>query len=277
MEFTDILFEKAEGVATITINRPDFLNAFRYQTVEELIAALEDAGNDPTIGVIVLTGAGDRAFSAGGDVKEFQPGGYAGASWTGIGLRVEALHRLIRMVPKPVIAAVNGYAIGGGNVLQVVCDLSIAADTASFGQVGPRVGSFDPGFGTAYLARLVGERKAREIWFTCRRYTAQQALEMGLINAVVPAADLKAEVARWCNEILALSPTALKMVKFAFNADTENIAGIGMLGFAAVNLYYGTEESAEGHRAFHERRPTQFERFRTMPQHPRENPEESAD
>lgn len=265
MSFTDILFTKHAGVATITINRPDVLNAFRTQTVEELIMALEDAGNDPEIGVIVLTGAGDRAFSAGGDVKEFRPGGYEGASWTGIGLRVEMLHRLIRMVPKPVIAAVNGYAIGGGNVLQVVCDLSIAADTARFGQVGPRVGSFDPGFGTAYLARLVGERKAREIWFTCRRYTAQEALEMGLINAVVPSAELAAEVARWCQEILALSPTALKMIKYSFNADTESIAGIGMLGFGGVKLYYDTEEAVEGHKAFHEQRLPQFARFRASP------------
>lgn len=274
MTFSDILFTKTDGTATITINRPDFLNAFRTQTVEEMIAALEDAGADPEIGVIVITGAGERAFSAGGDVKEFQPGGYAGASWTGIGLRVDTLHRLIRTVPKPVIAAVNGYAIGGGNVLQVVCDLSIAADTAIFGQVGPRIGSFDPGFGTAYLSRLVGERKAREIWFTCRRYTAQQALEMGLINAVVPAADLLVEVARWCAEILALSPTALKMVKYSFNADTESIAGIGMLGFGAVGLYYGTEEAAEGHRAFQEQRPTQFEQFRAMPRRSQDNPDD---
>lgn len=198
MVFTDIVLTKAQGTATITINRPEVLNAFRAQTIDEMITALDDAGVDPEIGVVVLTGAGDRAFCVGGDVKEFRPGGYAGASWTGIGLKVDTVHRLIRNIPKPVIAAVNGYAIGGGNVLQVVCDLSIAAEHALFGQVGPRVGSFDPGFGTAYLSRLVGERKAREIWFTCRRYTAQEALAMGLVNAVVPPNELSNEVSRWC-------------------------------------------------------------------------------
>ncbi len=262
MTFTDIVLTKAHGTATITINRPQVLNAFRSQTVDEMATALEDAGTDPTIGVLVITGAGDRAFCVGGDVKEFRPGGYAGASWTGIGIKVETLHRLIRTTPKPVIAAVNGYAIGGGNVLQVVCDLSIAAEHAQFGQVGHRIGSFDPGFGTAYLSRLVGERKAREMWFTCRRYSAQEALAMGLVNAVVPANALSNEVVHWCDEILSLSPTALKMVKYSFTADTESIVGIGLLGFGALNLYYGTEEAAEGHQAFQERRPTEFERFR---------------
>ena len=263
--YTDILYTQADGVATITLNRPQVLNAFRPLTVDELINAFEAAGLDPTIGVIVLTGAGERSFCTGGDVKAFQPGGYSGASWTNTGLRIETLHRLIRAVPKPVIAAVNGYSIGGGNVLQVLCDLSIASDNAQFGQVGPRVGSFDPGFGTAYLARLVGERKAREIWFTCRRYSAQEALAMGLINAVVPQAQLQDEVLRWCKDMLALSPTALKMIKFSFNADTEHIAGLGMLGFGALGLYYGTAESAEGHYAFQEKRATQFSKFRRAP------------
>jgi dihydroxynaphthoic acid synthetase len=266
--FSDILLTKHAGIATVTINRPEALNAIRTRTVDELIAAFEDAGADPALGVIVLTGAGERAFCAGGDVKEFRPGGYAGASWTGIGLRVETLHRLIRSVPQPVIAAVNGYAIGGGNVLQVVCDLSIAAEHAQFGQAGPRVGSFDAGFGTAFLARLVGERKAREIWFTCRRYSAQEALAMGLINQVVPSGKLAEEIQRWCDEILALSPTALKMIKASFNADSEHIAGISQLAFGALTTYYGTEEAAEGHRALSERRPADFGRFRSPPPDP---------
>jgi dihydroxynaphthoic acid synthetase len=260
--FSDILLHTHGETATVTINRPDVLNAFRSQTIDELIDAFEQVGADPRIGVVVLTGAGDRSFCTGGDVKEFQPGGYAGASWTGIGARVDRLHQLIRAVPKPVIAAVNGYAIGGGNVLQVLCDLSIAAEHAQFGQAGPKVGSFDAGFGTAYLARLVGERKAREIWFTCRRYTAAQALDMGLINAVVPSADLSAEVARWCDDILALSPTALKLIKHSFNADTEHIAGLSQMALGALRLYYTSDEALEGHTAFHARRPTNFHAFR---------------
>jgi dihydroxynaphthoic acid synthetase len=261
-EFADLLVDVTDGVATITINRPAVLNAFRKRTVDELIAAFEAAGGDPSVGVIVLTGAGQRAFCVGGDVKEFGQGGYADASWAGIGLRVETLHRLIRGAPMPVIAAVNGYAIGGGNVLQVVCDLSIAAETARFGQVGPRVGSFDAGLGTAYLARLVGERKAREMWMLCRQYTATQALEMGLVNAVVPADRLMEETRAWCHEILSLSPTALKIVKHSFNADSESIAGIGALAFGALRDFYLGEEAREGHAAFLERRPADYSRFR---------------
>lgn len=262
MAFQDLVFTKAGGVATITINRPEVLNAFRSLTADELVAALQDAGRDPAIGVIVLTGAGDRAFCVGGDFKERTPGGYRGASWVDIGAQTEAVHHAVRQAPKPVIAAVNGYAIGGGNVLQALCDLSIAADHATFGQVGPRVGSFDAGFGTAYLARLVGERKAREIWYLCRKYSAAEALAMGLVNAVVPMAELRATVAAWCQEILAHSPTAMKLVKQSFNADTEHIAGISHLAFSALNLYYQTPESDEGHTALVEKRPTNFARFR---------------
>lgn len=263
LTFSDILFEKQAGIVTITLNRPEVMNAFRPKTIEELIVAFELAGNDPEVGAIILTGAGEKSFSTGGDTKEWQAGsGYTGASWIGIGLPVDKLHRLMRSVPQPVIAAVNGYAIGGGNVLQVVCDLSIASSKAIFGQVGPRVGSFDAGFGTAYLARLVGERKAREIWMLCRRYTAEQALQMGLINAVVEPDKLMDEARQWAKEIVALSPTALKVVKYSFNADSESIAGITQLSFAGLGLYYTTPESGEGHQAGVEKRKTDFSRFR---------------
>jgi dihydroxynaphthoic acid synthetase len=262
-DYEDIQFDKEDGLVTITINRPDVLNAFRPKTIDELIAAFERAGRDAQVGAIILTGAGDRAFCTGGDFKAWQPGsGYEGASWIDIGLSVGRLHRLIRAVPQPVIAAVNGYAIGGGNVLHVVCDLVIASSKAIFGQVGPRVGSFDAGFGTAYLARLVGERKAREMWLLCRRYTAAEALAMNLINAVVEPAELLPEARRWAQEILALSPTALKMVKYSFNADTEHIAGLTDLAFGGLKLYYTTPEANEGHRAFVEKRPTDFNQFR---------------
>lgn len=254
--YQDILYEKKAGIAWITINRPEVRNAFRAQTVNEMIHAFRDAWADDDVGVVVLTGAGDKAFCSGGDQKERGPTGYAGGP--GIGLNVAELHSVIRNIPKPVIAMVNGYAIGGGHVLHVVCDLTIAADTAIFGQVGPKVGSVDPGFGTAYLARIVGEKKAREIWFLCRQYTAQEALEMGLVNKVVPASELRAEVERWCNEILAMSPTALKLAKQSFNADTEHINGITELGFSALELYYQTPEAQEGLKAFLEKRRPDF-------------------
>jgi 2-ketocyclohexanecarboxyl-CoA hydrolase len=254
--FEDILYDARDGVAWVTINRPQVLNAFRARTVDELIAAFRTAWHDGNVGVVVLTGAGDRAFSAGGDQSERTQGGYGGAG--GIGLDMHGLHGVIRAIPKPVIAMVNGWAIGGGHVLHVLCDLSIAADTARFGQVGPKVGSVDPGFGTAYLARVVGEKKAREMWYLCRQYTAQEALAMGLVNAVVPAAELRAETERWCRELLEKSPTALKLAKQSFNADTESIGGITDLGFAALELYYGTAEAEEGRRAFLERRPPRF-------------------
>ncbi|HZP43274.1 MAG TPA: 1,4-dihydroxy-2-naphthoyl-CoA synthase [Candidatus Binatia bacterium] len=256
MGYQDILYETRDGVAWITINRPEVRNAFRAETVDEMIAAFRAAWHDDTVGVVVLTGAGDKAFSAGGDQRARTTKGYSGGG--GIGLDVHGLHGIIRAIPKPVIAMVNGFAIGGGNVLHVLCDLTIAADTAVFGQVGPRVGSVDPGFGTAYLARLVGEKKAREIWYLCRRYTAEQALAMGLVNAVVPAAELRAETERWCREILEKSPTALKLAKQSFNADTEHIAGLTELGFAALELYYQTDEALEGRNAFLEKRPPRF-------------------
>src|SRR5881394_2144307 len=221
-ELTDVRYEVDRGLAWITIDRPDRLNAFRAHTVDELIACFKRAWADPQVGVVCLTGAGDRAFCTGGDQKQRAETGDYGPSASGL-FEVEYLHRLIREIPKPVIAAVNGYAIGGGHVLHVLCDLTIAADTAVFGQTGPRVGSVDPGFGTAYLARIVGEKKAREIWYLCRQYSAAEALAMGLVNAVVPAAELRAETERWCRELLEKSPTALKLAKQSFNADTEHI------------------------------------------------------
>ncbi|HZA13827.1 MAG TPA: enoyl-CoA hydratase-related protein [Myxococcaceae bacterium] len=255
MDYQDILYAVADGVATVTINRPQVLNAFRARTCEELIDALGRAGWDRSIGVIVLTGAGDRAFCTGGDQSAHE-GGYGGRGT--IGLPVEEMHSAIRDAPKPVIARVRGYAIGGGNVLATVCDMTIAADTAVFGQVGPKVGSVDPGFGTAYLARIVGEKKAREMWFTCRRYSAAEALAMGLVNTVVPADALDDEVRRLCDELLQRSPTALAIAKRSFNADTEHIRGIGSMGLQAVALFYDTAEAHEGVEAFREKRPPQF-------------------
>ena len=256
MTYEDILYREEDGVATITINRPAAYNAFRAKTVEELLHAFQHAGWNPEIGVIVLTGAGDKAFCTGGDQSSHGDRGYGGRGT--IGLPVDELQSLIRDVPKPVIARVNGYAIGGGNVLVTVCDLAIASETAQLGQVGPKVGSVDPGFGTALLARVIGEKRAREVWFLCRRYTAREALAMGWINAVVPADQLDREVARWCDEILALSPTALAIAKRSFNADSEHIRAIGALGFEALSLYYGTAESQEGTRAFREKRKPAF-------------------
>ena len=258
MEYQDILYAEADGVATITINRTEKMNAFRGQTCEELIHAFNRAGWNKDIGVIVFTGAGDRAFCTGGDQAAHE-GFYDGRGT--IGLPVEELQSVIRDVPKPVIARVQGYAIGGGNVLAVICDLTIAADTAQFGQVGPKVGSVDPGFGTAYLAQVVGEKKAREIWYLCRRYTAEQAVEMGLANMVVPADQLDAEVDRWCAEILERSPTAIAIAKRSFNAATDNLRGISSMGMQALALYYDTDESREGVRAFMEKRKPKFRKF----------------
>ena len=255
MQYQDILYDVADGVARITINREKVMNAFRGITCEELIHALNRAGWDDAIGVIVLAGAGDKAFCTGGD-QSAHDGQYDGRGL--IGLPVEELQSLIRDVPKPVIARVQGYAIGGGNVLATLCDFTIASDKAQFGQVGPKVGSVDPGFGTAYLARVVGEKKAREIWYLCRRYTAAEALAMGLVNAVVPHEQLDAEVARWCAEIMERSPTAISIAKRSFNADSENIRGIGSLGMQALKLYYATDESKEGVRAFNEKRKPNF-------------------
>jgi len=258
MEFEDILYEVRNGVAWITINRPEKMNSFRGQTCDELIKALNKAGYDRAVGAIVLAGAGDRAFCTGGD-QSAHNGNYDGRGT--IGLPMEELHTAIRDVPKPVIARVQGYAIGGGNVLATICDFTIASENAVFGQVGPKVGSVDPGFGTAYLARVVGEKKAREIWYLCRRYTANEALAMGLVNKVVPSEELDAEIGRWCAEILERSPTAIAIAKRSFNADSDNIRGIGAMGMQALSLYYQTEESREGVRAFTEKRKPDFRRY----------------
>jgi naphthoate synthase len=259
MAYTDILYEKKDGVAWITINRPEVRNAFRTRTVRELTEAFEDAKFDRTVGVVVLTGAGDKAFCSGGDQKERGQGGYAVDERP---MDVDALHNAVRRIPKPVIAMVNGFAIGGGHVLHVLCDLSIAADTAIFGQTGPRVGSVDAGFGTGYLARVVGEKRAREIWYLCRQYTAQEALAMGLVNKVVPLKDLRAEVEKWCAELLEKSPTALALAKQSFNIDSEQRAGVSEFAHTALNLYYQTEEAMEGRNAFVEKRPVNFRTFR---------------
>ncbi len=258
MDYQDILYVKDGGIATITINRPASYNAFRAQTCEEMIHAIKDAEFDRTIGVVVLTGAGDKAFCTGGD-QGSQDGGYGGRGT--IGLPIEELQSAIRDIPKPVIARVNGYAIGGGNVLVTLCDLAIASDKAQLGQVGPKVGSVDPGFGTAYLARVVGEKKAREIWYLCRRYTAQEALSMGMVNAVVPHDQLDAEVRLWCQEILEKSPTAIAFAKRSFNVDSEMIRGLSAMAMQGLKLYYETAESAEGGNAFREKRKPDFRRF----------------
>lgn len=254
-EYTDILYTVDRGVATIAINRPDKLNAFRGRTVEDMVHAFNRAAWDDNIGVIVLTGVGERGFCTGGD-QSTHDGNYDGRGL--IGMPVEDLHAIIRNAPKPVIARVNGYAIGGGNVLVTLCDLAIAADTAIFGQVGPKMGSVDPGFGTALLSRVVGEKKAREIWFMCRRYSAADALAMGLVNKVVPMADLDAEVRAWCDELLDRSPTALSIAKRSFNADSDNIYGIGAMGFQALKMYYASDESKEGVKALMEKRKPDF-------------------
>jgi len=259
MTYTDILCEKKGGVAWITINRPEVRNAFRTRTVAELTDAFADARWDPSVGVVVLTGAGEKAFCSGGDQKERGQGGYATDQRP---MDVEALHSAIRHIPKPVIAMVNGFAIGGGHVLHLLCDLSIAADNAVFGQTGPRVGSVDAGHGTGYLARVVGEKKAREIWYMCRQYSAQDALEMGLVNKVVPQKDLRAEVEKWCAELLEKSPTALALAKQSFNVDSEQRAGVAQFAHTALNLYYQTEEAMEGRNAFVEKRPVNFAKFR---------------
>lgn len=255
MHYEDILYEKRDGVAHITINRPKVYNAFRALTCEEIIAAMKDADHDRDIGVVVITGAGSKAFCTGGDQSSHE-GSYGGRGL--IGLPVEEMQSAIRECRKPVIARVNGYAIGGGNVLVTLCDLAIAADTATLGQVGPKVGSVDPGWGTALLSRVVGEKKAREIWYLCRRYPAAEAEKMGWVNKVVPAADLDLEVDLWCREILEKSPTALAIAKRSFNQDSDSIRGIGNLGFEALALFYQTEESKEGVNAFLQKRKPDF-------------------
>jgi naphthoate synthase len=276
-EYTDIRYELAEEsdpahaqVAKITIDRPEVHNAFRPETLVELSDAFERARDDTRVGAIILTGAGDQAFCSGGDQRvRGDRGGYvsgadpanAGAQ-TGFGrFEVTDLHLQMRRLPKPIVAMVAGWAVGGGHVLHVVCDLTIAADNARFGQAGPRVGSFDGGYGASELARLVGPKKAKEIWFLCRQYDARQALDMGLINAVVPLAELEAETVRWCREMLAMSPFALRMMKASFHADEDGMAGIQQLAHDANLLFYMSEEAQEGRNAFLQKRPTEFDRF----------------
>ncbi|HEY4773475.1 MAG TPA: 1,4-dihydroxy-2-naphthoyl-CoA synthase [Xanthobacteraceae bacterium] len=257
--FTDIRYDAKDGVARIVIDRPHAYNAFTTRTVEELVTAFEHAERDASVGVIVLTGAGDKAFCAGGDVKEAAgSGGYDREMdyWH------SRLHHCMRSVSKPTIAAVNGYAIGGGHILHLLCDLTIACEEAKFGQAGPRVGSFDAGFGAAYLARAVGEKKAREIWFLCRQYSAREALEMGLVNKVVPRQQLDKEVDEWCREILAKSPFALKYLKKALNADTDHQWGFEEMAQSAVRLYWASEEAQEAKEAFAHKRAPDFSRFR---------------
>jgi 2-ketocyclohexanecarboxyl-CoA hydrolase len=256
-EFTDVTYEVDNGLAWITINRPERYNSFRAQTVDELVMSFKMAWASDQVGAICLTGAGEKAFCTGGDQKQRMETGDYGPSATGL-FEVDALHRVIRDVPKPVIAGVNGFAIGGGHVLHLLCDLSVAASHARFGQVGPRVGSFDAGFGTGYLARVVGEKRAREIWFLCRQYDAETAERWGLVNAVFPKEELRAGVRGYVDEILALSPTALRFLKQSFNADTEHLAGVGQLAFSGLELFAESPEAREGVDAFTEKRPPDF-------------------
>jgi naphthoate synthase len=263
--YEDCIYEKSdEGIAKITINRPQVRNAFRPQTIVELSRAFGDARDDENIGVVILTGAGKEAFCSGGDQKVRGEGGYVGQD--GIArLNVLDLQRQIRTLPKPVIAMVAGYAIGGGHILHLICDLTIAADNARFGQTGPKVGSFDGGYGSSYLARIVGQKKAREIWFLCRQYDAEQALEMGLVNTVVPYERLEEETVTWCREILQHSPMALRCLKAALNADCDGQAGLQELAGNATLLFYLTEEGKEGKNAFLEKRKPDFKRFKRYP------------
>ncbi|AWI13235.1 MULTISPECIES: 1,4-dihydroxy-2-naphthoyl-CoA synthase [Bacillaceae] len=263
-EYEDIIYETYNGIAKITINRPEVRNAFRPKTVTEMIDAFSYARDDSKIGVIILTGAGDKAFCSGGDQKVRGDGGYVGEDNIPR-LNVLDLQRLIRVIPKPVIAMVAGYAIGGGHVLHIVCDLTIAADNAIFGQTGPKVGSFDGGYGAGYLARIVGHKKAREIWYLCRQYNAQEALEMGLVNTVVPLEQLEDETVKWCEEILEKSPTAIRFLKAAFNADSDGLAGIQQLAGDATLLFYTTDEAKEGRDAFKEKRKPDFDQFPRFP------------
>lgn len=256
-QFEDITYQVDGPAGIITINRPQRYNAFRAQTVDELIDAFQQAWTDQAVRAVILTGAGEKAFCTGGDVKQRAETGDYGPSALGR-FRIGDLHKLMRDIPKPVIAAVNGIAIGGGHVLQVLADVSIAADTARFGQAGPRVGSFDAGFGSAYLARVVGEKKAREIWFFCRQYTADQALDMGLVNAVVPAADLLTEAKSWVDEVAALSPTAIKFLKQSFNADTDHQLGLSNMAMTALDMFGVSAEGMEGATAFAEKRTPDF-------------------
>lgn len=264
-EFTDIVYEKcSDGIAKITINRPQVHNAFRPQTVMEMSRALNDARNDADVGVIILTGMGENAFCSGGDQKVRGTGGYVGDDGTPR-LNVLDLQREIRTCPKSVVAMVAGWCVGGGHVLHMMCDLTIAAENAMFGQTGPRVGSFDGGWGASYMARIVGQKKAREIWFLCRFYNAKEALDMGLVNTVVPLEKLEAETVQWCREMLANSPLALRCLKAALNADCDGQAGLQELAGNATLLYYMTEEGREGKNAFLEKRRPDFSKFQRLP------------
>jgi 2-ketocyclohexanecarboxyl-CoA hydrolase len=260
-DYKDIQYQVGENAVRITINRPEVMNAFRLQTVEELIQAFQRANEERSVNTVVLAGAGDKAFCTGGDQKaHLSEDGLYGPRGT-VGLPIEELQTAIRDLRKVSIARVQGFAIGGGNVFATLCDLTIASEKAIFGQVGPKVGSVDPGWGTALLSRHVGEKRAREIWFLCRRYTAAQAYEMGLVNKVVPPEQLDAEVEAWAAEINQLSPTAIAIAKRSFNADSENIRGISFMGVQAVKHFYMSEESKEGVRAFNERRKPDFKKF----------------
>ncbi len=268
-DFEDILYDKADGVAKVTINRPEKRNAFRPKTVSEMYAAFLDAREDDSVGVVLLTGAGPHsdgkyAFCSGGDQSVRGKAGYVDEEGVPR-LNVLDLQRLIRSMPKVVIALVAGYAIGGGHVLHVVCDLTLAADNAVFGQTGPKVGSFDGGFGSGYLARIVGQKKAREIWYLCRQYDAREALDMGLVNTVVPVEDLEAEGLRWAKEILGKSPLAIRCLKSAFNADCDGQAGVQELAGNATLLYYLTEEGAEGKQAFLDKREPNYRKYPWLP------------
>lgn len=264
LNFSDIEYEKREGIAKITINRPEVLNAFRPRTVIEMSEALDDARNDNKIGVIILTGKGTRAFCSGGDQKIRGDAGYKDGKGVQR-LNVLDFQRQMRTCPKPIIAMVSGYAIGGGNILALMADLTIAADNAIFGQTGPKVGSFDGGYGASYLARVVGQKKAREIWFLCRKYNAREALSMGLVNKVVALKNLEKETLKWCKEILANSPIALRCLKAALNADCDGQAGLQELAGNATMLFYMTEEGQEGRDAFVEKRKPNFSRFPRRP------------
>ncbi|MFZ2502865.1 MAG: enoyl-CoA hydratase-related protein [Nocardioides sp.] len=261
-DFTDITYAVEEDAfAIITINRPERYNAFRGRTVDELLAAFKHAWADSRVAAIILTGAGEKAFCSGGDVKErAETGGY-GETETGL-FEIQTLHQVMRAIPKPVIAAVNGVAVGGGHVLHVLADLSVASSTARFGQTGPRVGSFDAGFGSGYLARVVGEKRARQIWFLLDLYDAETAERWGLVNEVVPPEELLDKAREYARKIAAYSPTALRFLKHAFNADTDHLGGIGNVAFAGLDLFVQTEEGAEGAAAFTEKRPPDFSRFR---------------
>ncbi|MGE0266907.1 MAG: 1,4-dihydroxy-2-naphthoyl-CoA synthase [Candidatus Omnitrophota bacterium] len=262
--YEDIKYHKAEGIAKITINRPQVRNAFRPQTIHEMSRALNDARDDKVIGVVILTGEGEKAFCSGGDQKIRGDAGYKDADGTNR-LNVLDFQRQMRTCPKPILAMVAGYAIGGGHILHLLCDLTIAADNAIFGQTGPKVGSFDGGYGASYMARIVGQKKAREIWYLCRQYNAQQALDMGLVNKVVPYPQLEEETVQWCREILANSPLAIRCLKAALNADCDGQAGLQELAGNATMLFYMSEEGQEGRNAFVEKRKPDFSKFPKRP------------